>query len=249
MKFKITPDFSAKVFSKVAELAKEDFDLNNEQAQIDFCDGFVDFLKKEANLSPAMALGVIQYFCERGAEWAQENSSDKVAAEETWSQALKEANEAIQEAKLLISLEEIKQKEAGFLDSVGNKIRDWTQPLWKPTAEAVGSAAAGGAVDGSINKIQEKVNNFIGNAQGYLSKGWDFIKNNMGKIAPVLATGLAGALATRAIGGSQTPAWMTGLGGLAAGAGGHMFFNQSQTGQDFKKQLREQANQWFQSGK
>ena len=118
MNFKITPDFSSKVFHKVAQLAQEDLDLTEKQAQIDMCNGFVDFLEKEANLSPAMALGLIQHICERGAEWSIENASDKVAAEEVWSEELKLANEKIEELKLLISLEEIRQKEAGVWDTI-----------------------------------------------------------------------------------------------------------------------------------
>lgn len=242
MNFKITPDFSSKVFTKVAELAREDFDLSNEQSQIDFCEGFVDFLKKEANLSPAMALGVIQYFCERGAEWATENATDKTAAEETWGQALKEANEAIQEIKILISLEEIKQKEAGLGDWIGNKIKGVVEPILKPTVESISNTAGSNAIQGAMQGAVDQVKN-------YASKGWNFIKDNMGKIVPVLATGLAGALATRAVGGSNTPGWVTGLGGLGAAAGGHMFFNQSQAGQDFMKNLRKQTSKMFQTGK
>jgi hypothetical protein len=251
MNFKITPDFSSKVFHKVAQLAQEDFDLTEKQAQIDLCNGFVDFLEKEANLSPAMALGLIQHICERGAEWSIENSSDKVAAETVWSEELKLANDKIEELKLLISLEEIRQKEAGWLGDtagwVGNKIKDVTKPLWEPTATAAGNAAAQGAVQGTVTGVKDQVGKLWEKVKGFAGQGFNYLKDNMGTIAPLLATGLAGALATKAVGGKDMPWWGAGLGGLAAAGGGKLLMDNTETGRAFKEDMRKQTSQWFQS--
>ena len=258
MNFKITPDFSSKVFHKVAQLAQEDLDLTEKQAQIDMCNGFVDFLEKEANLSPAMALGLIQHICERGAEWSIENASDKVAAEEVWSEELKLANEKIEELKLLISLEEIRQKEAGVWDT----IKGIGKSMYNNATNPVG--AIKGMVDGGLeyagNKIQQGARkglmNDIGSAVGNLGttlKDWGgktfgYIKDNIGTIAPLLLTGLAGAFATKAVGGKDMPWWGAGLGGLAAAGGTKLLMDNTETGRAFRDEARRQISQTFQSG-
>lgn len=251
MNFTITPDFSSKVFYKVAQLANQDLDLTEKQAQVDFCLGFVDFLEKEAKLSPAMALGLIQNICERGAEWAIENSSDKVAAEEDWSDSLKTANQTIQELKLLVSLTEIQQKEAGILGDaagwVGNKIKSVYDKVVAPTVQQAGKDFGSGSTQGAFGEVGNALSNFGNTLKDYGGKAWGFIKDNIGSIAPVLATGLAGALATKAVGGKDMPLWGAGLGGLASAGAGHLFFNNTQAGEDAKKMLREQYNSWFQS--
>jgi hypothetical protein len=258
MNFKITPDFSSKVFFKVAQLAQEDLDLTEQQAQVDLCNGFVDYLEKEAQLSPAMALGLIQNICERGAEWSKENASDKVAAEEVWSEELKIANEKIEELKLLISLEEIKQKEAGVWES----IKEMGKGMYNTATNPVG--AIKGMIDGGLeyagNKVQQGARkglmSDIGSAFGNLGttlkdfggKTWGYIKDNMHTIAPLLATGLAGAFATKAVGGKDMPLWGAGLGGLAAAGGGKLLMDNTETGRAFKENMRKQTSQWFQSG-
>ena len=251
MNFKITPDFSSKVFYKVAQLAQEDLDLTEKQAQIDMCNGFVDFLEKEANLSPAMALGLIQHICERGAEWSIENASDKVAAEEVWSEELKLANEKIEELKLLISIEEIRQKEAGVWDT----IKGIGKGMYNNVTNHVG--AIKGMVDGGLeyagNKIQQGARKGLMNDIGTTLKDWGgktlgYLKDNMHTIAPLLLTGLAGAFATKAVGGKDMPWWGAGLGGLAAAGGGKLLMDNTETGRAFKEEARKRTSQWFQSG-
>lgn len=253
MNFKITPDFSSKVFSKVAQLAQEDFDLTEKQAQIDLCNGFVDFLEKESNLSPAMALGLIQNICERGAEWAKENATDKVAAEEVWSEELKLANEKIEELKLLISLEEIGQKEANpvknFFGWAGEKFKNnVSEPFMGPSVKAMGNNAAQGATEGFATGIKDQIKKIWNLTQGYLGKGYNLIKDNMHTIAPLLGIGLTGALATKAIGGKDMPWWAAGLGGLAAAGGGKLLMDNTEIGRSANDKLRKQISQWFQSG-
>lgn len=253
MNFKITPDFSSKVFSKVAQLAQEDFDLTEKQAQIDLCNGFVDFLQKESNLSPAMALGLIQNICERGAEWAKENATDKVAAEEVWSEELKLANEKIEELKLLISLEEIGQKEANpvknFFGWAGEKFNNnvW-EPFTGPSARSSGNNVAQGAVEGFATGIKDQIKKIWNLTKGYLGKGYNLIKDNMHTIAPLLGIGLTGALATKAIGGKDMPWWGAGLGGLAAAGGGKLLMDNTETGRVLKEEIRKRFSKSFQSG-
>jgi hypothetical protein len=247
MNFKITPDFSSKVFHKVAQLAQEDFDLTEKQAQIDMCNGFVDFLEKEANVSPAMALGLIQHICERGAEWSIENSSDKVAAETVWSEELKLANEKIEELKLLISLEEIRQKEAGVLDWVGDKVKSVYNKVLKPTVTQAGQDMGGGATQGAFGEVGKAFGNLGTTLKDWGGKAWGYVKDNMHTIAPLLATGLAGALATKAVGGKDMPLWGAGLGGLAAAGGTKLLMDNTAVGQDLMKELRKRNSQWFQS--
>lgn len=69
MQFELTPDFSAKVFQKVGSLAGQDIDFSDKTAQVDFCRGFVEFLEKEAEMSPEMAFGFLNCIYDRGAEW------------------------------------------------------------------------------------------------------------------------------------------------------------------------------------
>lgn len=253
MNFKITPDFSSKVFHKVAQLAQEDFDLTEKQAQIDLCNGFVDFLEKEAQLSPAMALGLIQHICERGAEWSIENASDKVAAEEVWSEELKLANEKIEELKLLISLEEIGQKEANpvknFFGWAGEKLKNnvW-EPLTGPSARSMGNNTAQGMVEGAATGVKTELGKLWEKVKGFAGQGYNYIKDNMGTIAPLLGIGLTGALATKAVGGKDMPWWGAGLGGLAAAGGGKLLMDNTETGRAFKEESRKQFSNWFQSG-
>jgi hypothetical protein len=262
MNFKITPDFSSKVFHKVAQLAQEDFDLTEKQAQIDLCNGFVDFLEKEANLSPAMALGLIQHICERGAEWSIENSSDKVAAEAVWSEELKLANDKIEELKLLISLEEIGQKEAGVWDTIkgvynrlpGNIVGNVSEAgktvkgLVDSGLEYVGNKIQQGARKGVMDDIGSAFGNLGTTLKDWGGKAFGYLKDNMHTIAPLLATGLAGALATKAVGGKDMPWWGAGLGGLAAAGGGKLLMDNTETGRAYKEEARKRISQWFQSG-
>lgn len=253
MNFKITPDFSSKVFHKVAQLAQKDFDLTEKQAQIDMCNGFVDFLEKEANLSPAMALGLIQHICERGAEWSIKNASDKVAAEEVWSEELKLANDKIEELKLLISLEEIRQKEANpvknFFGWAGEKFKNnvW-EPFTGPSARSMGNNTAQGMVEGGATELKNQAIKLWEKVKGFAGQGFNYLKDNMGTIAPLLATGLAGALATKAVGGKDMPWWGAGLGGLAAAGGTKLLMDNTETGRAAKDWTRKQISQWFQSG-
>ena len=253
MNFKITPDFSSKVFHKVAQLAQEDLDLTEKQAQIDMCNGFVDFLEKEANLSPAMALGLIQHICERGAEWSIENASDKVAAEEVWSEELKLANEKIEELKLLISIEEIRQKEANpvknFFGSVGEKFKNnvW-EPLTGPSARSMGNNTAQGMIEGAATGAKDQLGKIWEGGKALFGQGYNYVKDNIGTIAPLLLTGLAGAFATKAVGGKDMPWWGAGLGGLAAAGGTKLLMDNTETGRAFRDEARRQISQTFQSG-
>jgi len=261
MNFKITPDFSSKVFHKVAQLAQKDFDLTEKQAQIDLCNGFVDFLEKEANLSPAMALGLIQHICERGAEWSIENASDKVAAETVWSEELKLANDKIEELKLLISLEEIGQKEAGVWDTIkgvynrlpGNIVGNVSEAgktvkgLVDSGLEYAGNKVQQGARKGFMNDVGSAFGNLGTTLKDFGGKALGYLKDNMHTIAPLLTIGLTGALATKAVGGKDMPWWGAGLGGLAAAGGGKLLMDNTAVGQDLMKELRKRNSQWFQS--
>lgn len=80
MQFELTKDLSEKVFTKVGALANSDLDLTNECDQISFCKGFVDSLQKEAEMSPEMATGFLNYICNQGACWMEANKDgDKTA--------------------------------------------------------------------------------------------------------------------------------------------------------------------------
>ena len=82
MHIELTPEFSTKVFQKVGALSKTDFDLSTERQQMDFCAGFIDYLEKEASLSPEMAVGFIKYLAEQGNEWMEKEGMVKSASEE-----------------------------------------------------------------------------------------------------------------------------------------------------------------------
>jgi hypothetical protein len=83
MNFCLTPQFSEKVFKHVGKIATDNLDLTLEHNQIQFCRGFVESLEKEANMSPEMALGFIDYICDSGSEWLVQNHYiTKEAAEE-----------------------------------------------------------------------------------------------------------------------------------------------------------------------
>jgi len=82
MRLELTPEFSAKVFEKVGALSNTDFDLSTPQQQSDFCIGFIDYLHKEANMDPFMAVGFIRYLAEEGANWQEREGLTKSASED-----------------------------------------------------------------------------------------------------------------------------------------------------------------------
>lgn len=149
MDFKLTRKFSGKVFQKVGSIAQSELDLSSKSGQIDFAVGFVDFLQKEANMSPEMGLGVISFFCEKGAEWLEEQG----ATDGTEKQAF---------------LKEVTEAKDKVLGSVGN----FFAPMMQPRINEAVSQAIGEQVGG----IKDTVSQYGGKAWDYL-KSPKFLTN------------------------------------------------------------------------
>jgi hypothetical protein len=190
MTFSITPEFTDKVFLKLGKLAKTDLNFESNDSQVQLCRGFVDYLHKEANVSCDMALGIIESFCDKGAEWLSEN----------YVMPKKDAQE-------------------GVMDSIGKAkdrlvqgVIDKTSPLWRPFVEP--------KMRSSMNDIaNEKIQQVLGGAKQYGDKAWSYLKSPefLTNVAPMLAGGLVGAFAPKAFGGGPIASGLGAAGGALLG--------------------------------
>lgn len=73
MTFSITPSFTDKVFQRLGKLAKTELNLESNNSQVQFCRGFIESLQKESNVTEDMAIGIVEFLCEKGANWLSEN--------------------------------------------------------------------------------------------------------------------------------------------------------------------------------
>jgi hypothetical protein len=149
MDFKLTREFSGKVFQKVGSIAQSELDLSSKSGQIDFSVGFVDFLQKEANMSPEMGLGVISFFCEKGAEWLEEQGATDGTEKQAFWEGITGAKDKV-------------------LGSIGN----FLSPVIQPKMNEAVSKAIGEQVGG----IKDTISQYGGKAWDYL-KSPEFLTN------------------------------------------------------------------------
>ena len=207
MHIELTPEFSTKVFQKVGALSKTDFDLSTERQQMDYCAGFIDYLEKEASLSPEMAVGFIKYLAEQGNEWMEKEGMVKSASEE---------NDKVAD---------------WYNDAMGGigKGMGW---LASKGPQSMQQGAAQGYLGGQGDNFMKNTgvgkwlqSSGVANQAG---KAWDWIKKpeHYKPIAGALAGAVGGGLISKLFGGGNTAT------ALGAGAGGLLGYYTMNNGKD-----------------
>jgi hypothetical protein len=222
MKFEITSAFSEKVFTKVGKLVKEDMDFYSLDTQVQFSRGFVDYMHKEAKLTPEMALGVIEYFSDFGSNWLVENNFFTKEAAEGFN-----LGEATRRAK----------------DRLFSGIANVTKPIWEPTAREAG-------YDGIKQNFGTFLNSAKNTATEYGGKAWSYLKSPefLNNVAPLLVGGLIGGLAPKAFGGGIISSGVGAAGGALLGK--YLMDNRQEIGSKgkvFLDQMRKELSETFKS--
>jgi hypothetical protein len=189
MKFNITPRLTESVFTKLGKLSKEDLDLVSPKSQVEFCAGFIDSLYKEAKLTPDLAIGVIELFCDAGQKSLVENFVlSKEAAEDQMSS--------------------IKSSLGSAKERLFSGVRDFFSPIYEPKMRSSMNDVA-----------NEKINSLLGGAKQYGEKTWEYLKSPefIDGVAPMLVGGLIGGLAPKAFGGGAISSGVGAAGGALLG--------------------------------
>lgn len=233
MQFSITPEFSSKVFTKVGQMAGADIDFSNEETQVDFCIGFIDSLRKEAGMTPEMAVGFMQYICEAGAAGVADLVEDKTASEEVYQsemQMVQDEFARLRSGIINIKLAEDAAPQEGFLP----KAVDWAKStdFWKsnlsplyhkhfePMLQRIGAGSLNQSQAGqNAAKLTKGVNDALKYFKDIAGETWEWLKNrdNISKWAPALIGGIGLPLAYKAM---NPNAGIMGMGAAAIGGAG-----------------------------
>jgi hypothetical protein len=209
MQFVVTQPLIEKTFNKVGQELGNNFEINTSEDAVAFMTGFVDSLKKEAQMDPSQVLGFIKYVTEIGYQNAVHNKTASVAEGEEMDALFDSMHEKM-------SALMIKSAEGS----------NWNPLNWVPNVKGWAEKnMREGAYDATKEKINQTVGDISTQVGDFANKAWDTIKNPefLGKVAPYAIGALGGYLIPKLLGAGGNGLVNAGLGAAAVGGGKHLF--------------------------
>jgi len=222
----VTQSHIRSIIYNLNKIAKEDISLEGSNGEM-FVLGLVDYMEKEANITPACALSVLRKMAEVG----YANIIDRQKSASTY-----DADSMLDQAKRLDALfDDVENKVATkfdtFLAETGQTFSNIGNAVAAPFAAIPKMLDQGGtalantdtakAVQKNIGKgyAEGAVDRFLEHGKKYLSQAWDYMKTPefLSDVAPWAIGALGGGLLLPALGSKNT--LLNVVGGALIGGG------------------------------